>query len=188
MEYNGYVEDLQKQLIVRGEDIEDDGKYGKQTHEANLRQLVKVEPVGVPTSPHFTLEEFKSGDGVQVPSKYYERVQKLMDVLEIVRKAAGNIPIIIRSGYRTKEYNDKVGGVAGSQHLLGTAVDIRSSRMSISALSEIAVKALEPKFFETGRKADLVRFSFGLKGYTNCHIDDGFAEGERDRPTFWLYH
>ena len=35
-----------------------------------------------------------------------------------------NSPIIINSGYRCQEYNKIVGGVAGSYHTLGLAVDI----------------------------------------------------------------
>ncbi|MBA3061580.1 MAG: hypothetical protein FP833_01245, partial [Atribacteria sp.] len=35
-----------------------------------------------------------------------------------------NRPVYINSGYRCKEENHKVGGVPGSYHLLGMAVDI----------------------------------------------------------------
>ena len=35
-----------------------------------------------------------------------------------------NRPIYINSGYRCKEENHRVGGVSGSYHLLGMAVDI----------------------------------------------------------------
>ena len=34
-------------------------------------------------------------------------------------------PIIINSGYRSPQLNKKIGGVAGSNHLTGCAVDIR---------------------------------------------------------------
>jgi uncharacterized protein YcbK (DUF882 family) len=37
-----------------------------------------------------------------------------------------NRPIYINSGYRCKEENHKVGGVSGSYHLLGMAVDIHA--------------------------------------------------------------
>lgn len=35
-----------------------------------------------------------------------------------------DFPFIINSGYRCLEWNEKVGGVPGSQHTLGRAVDI----------------------------------------------------------------
>jgi hypothetical protein len=34
-------------------------------------------------------------------------------------------PILINSGYRSPQLNKKIGGVAGSNHLTGCAVDIR---------------------------------------------------------------
>jgi len=37
-----------------------------------------------------------------------------------------NRPIYINSGYRCKEENHRVGGVSGSYHLLGMAVDIHA--------------------------------------------------------------
>jgi hypothetical protein len=44
--------------------------------------------------------------------------------LEVLRERYG-IPIIINSGYRSPQLNKKIGGVAGSNHLTGCAVDIR---------------------------------------------------------------
>ena len=38
-------------------------------------------------------------------------------------------PIIINSGYRSPQLNKKIGGVAGSNHLTGCAVDIRVTGM-----------------------------------------------------------
>ena len=42
-----------------------------------------------------------------------------------------NKPIYINSGYRCKEENHKVGGVTGSYHLKGMAVDIHVDDFSI---------------------------------------------------------
>ena len=47
---------------------------------------------------------------------------------EGTQEAHGEIsekPIIINSGYRSPQLNKKIGGVAGSNHLTGCAVDIR---------------------------------------------------------------
>jgi len=46
--------------------------------------------------------------------------------LERARKLAA-IPFKISSGYRSKKHNEKVGGVQGSAHTVGRAVDIISS-------------------------------------------------------------
>jgi len=49
---------------------------------------------------------------------------KLMMMLDNARAFAG-IPFIITSGLRTKEKNEKVGGVSNSAHLTGLACDLR---------------------------------------------------------------
>ena len=45
-----------------------------------------------------------------------------------------NRPIYINSGYRCKEENHRVGGVPGSYHLLGMAVDIHVQDILLSDL------------------------------------------------------
>ena len=54
----------------------------------------------------------------------------LLDMLEILRRRVGDKPVIIASGYRCEEYNNKVGGVPGSYHLLGMAADIKVPGMA----------------------------------------------------------
>lgn len=74
-------------------------------------------------SKHFKVREFTQKDfrcdKVIVDSE-------LIDVLEDIR-AHFNKPVIITSGYRTPEYNAKIGGVKNSQHTKGTAADIKVS-------------------------------------------------------------
>lgn len=48
----------------------------------------------------------------------------LVEMLDKAREIAG-IPFIITSGYRTIEENARVGGVTGSAHLKGLAVDLK---------------------------------------------------------------
>ncbi|MBQ7689598.1 MAG: peptidase M15 [Muribaculaceae bacterium] len=58
-----------------------------------------------------------------------EVVQNLImlveNILDPLREAWGT-PIVINSGYRCLRLNKVVGGVTGSQHLLGQAADIRT--------------------------------------------------------------
>lgn len=72
-------------------------------------------------SEHFKIREFAQKDGrcdkILIDSE-------LVEVLEDVRTHF-NKPVIITSGYRTPEYNAKVGGAKNSQHTKGTAADIR---------------------------------------------------------------
>ena len=81
----------------------------------------------VQLSTHFRLGEFLN------LGKYPENIPSVQDMvnmtygcltlLEPARLLVG--PIIINSGYRNEEVNQKVGGVKSSQHLTGQAADIR---------------------------------------------------------------
>ena len=86
-------------------------------------------------SDHFTLGEMcktsaKTQNG-NIPSHVHiENLKRLCGWLEQLRRrwnniyGEGNDPIIINSGYRSPEVNKAIGGVVGSNHLTGCAVDI----------------------------------------------------------------
>ncbi len=67
---------------------------------------------------NFNSDEFECPD-----SKEHKISKDLIDKLQQLREKYGK-SITITSGYRSKEYNDKVGGVKNSQHVLGKAADI----------------------------------------------------------------
>ncbi len=73
---------------------------------------------------NFSIEEFRSKDGADVPSKYVSNVLKLMQNLEVLRKYLGDKPISISSGYRSPSHNARVGGATNSRHMKGMAADI----------------------------------------------------------------
>jgi len=70
-------------------------------------------------TPHLSVREFACHDG----SDAILISDPLPEVLEAIRNHFGK-PLRITSGYRTPAWNRKVGGVAKSQHTLGTAADI----------------------------------------------------------------
>ena len=86
-------------------------------------------------SEHMTLGELtvtsvKTADK-NIPSRVaIENLIRLCEWLEHLRAqynllyGDGSHPIIINSGYRSEAVNKAVGGVAGSNHLTGCAVDI----------------------------------------------------------------
>ena len=102
-------------------------------------------------SPHFTLAEMcktsaKTADGrsaqgdallaKNIPSHVHiENLKRLCGWLEMLRSewnkryGEGDDPIIINSGYRSEAVNKAVGGVKGSNHLIGCAADIRVAGM-----------------------------------------------------------
>ena len=69
--------------------------------------------------PHFRAREFRCKDG----SDPIFISEDLVSVLESIRSHFGKA-VVINSAYRTPSYNQKVGGVATSQHLYGLAADI----------------------------------------------------------------
>ena len=125
-----------------------DGIFGKQTKAAVIAYqeshlLIADGIVGVktwaaltigeiPQSPHFKLSEFKCHNGKPVPPEYYGNLRKLMSMLEEIRTACGDRPITIVSGYRTPDYNKKVGGASKSQHKYAAAADIKVAGLSPS--------------------------------------------------------
>ena len=102
-------------------------------------------------SEHFTLAEMcktsaKTQDGrsaqgdallaKNIPSHVHiENLKRLCGWLEMLRSewnkryGEGDDPIILNSGYRSEAVNKAVGGVKGSNHLIGCAADIRVAGM-----------------------------------------------------------
>lgn len=70
-------------------------------------------------STNFKVKEFACKDG----SDAVLVAPRLVMVLQSIRSRFG-AAVTINSGYRTPQYNAKVGGVAHSQHCYGTAADI----------------------------------------------------------------
>ncbi len=67
---------------------------------------------------YFRSKEFDCTDG----SPYTFVSTKLLSVLTLIRVKT-NLPIYIMSGYRTPEYNSKIGGHIHSYHQAGMAAD-----------------------------------------------------------------
>lgn len=100
--------------------------------------------------------------------------------LEIVRSLLGNTPILISSGYRSAALNAAVHGSAGSQHLLGEAVDFTAPKFGTPAEVMAAIVSSKTpydqiilefgrwvhiSFSERTRKQALVIDSMGTRKY-----------------------
>ena len=81
--------------------------YGKQRMESPFK--------------YFTWAEFDSKDAPGSGKAHMN--EAFIRKLDETRACAG-IPFVITSGYRTEAHNAKVGGVPGSSHTKGLAVDI----------------------------------------------------------------
>lgn len=94
----------------------------------------------------------------------------LIESLELLRKATGHL--IITSGFRCEKHNKDVGGVGGSQHLIGRAADVKG-RVGLNGNMLGAMAETVPAF-KTG--------GVGINRKDWIHID------VRDSgPARWVY-
>lgn len=83
-------------------------------------------------SPHFSLEELTRTDHREFdntpPPEVMPNLRRMALLMEQVREVLVQ-PIIVTSGYRSKQVNDAVGSKDTSQHRLGCAVDFRCTQL-----------------------------------------------------------
>jgi zinc D-Ala-D-Ala carboxypeptidase len=114
---------------------------------------------------YFTTEEFDSPD---IPGSGEEMCASFCKKLDAARELAG-IPFKINSGYRSKEWNLKVGGRPGSSHLKGCAADIHCT---------------------TSYERSKILRSLIEAGFTRCGVAKTFIHVDNDsskNDAIWLY-
>tara|TARA_R110002020_G_scaffold307972_1_gene523763 strand:+ start:148 stop:540 length:393 start_codon:yes stop_codon:yes gene_type:complete len=89
---------------------------------------------------NFSKQEFDCKDGTTTPPELMESLERLANNLQVLREHIAR-PIRVVSGYRSPEYNKRVGGVKKSQHMLATAADLHVSGMDTKELAD-TIKAL----------------------------------------------
>ena len=142
---------LQKVLLDWGFDLGkwgDDGVFGKATQKALLgfQRGMGILPDGI-AGPQ-TMDKLQE-DPLRITHfrdvefychclrRYCKGLPKdgidlsLLLLLERIRSAAGDLPVIITSGYRCPVWNRKTGGALLSQHLYGRAADIIIRGMAV---------------------------------------------------------
>lgn len=109
-----------------------DGSVGAETEKA-LKHAVAY---GMPEKKtdwdgikHFKRDEFKCKCGKYCNGFPAEPDMKLLTLLEKIREHFDS-PVTITSGVRCKTHNTNCGGASGSQHLKGTAADIKVKGVS----------------------------------------------------------
>ena len=96
-------------------------------------------------TPHFTLAELTATSHRQFDNTPNEaetaNLQRLAEFLEQVKEALDGKPIMINSGFRSKQVNDSVGSKDTSQHRIGCAADIRVPGMIPDAVVRTVIAA-----------------------------------------------
>jgi len=96
-------------------------------------------------SEHFTLEELtytshRQFDNTPKANEIANLI-RLAALLEQVKIAVGNKPVMVNSGFRSKQVNDAVGSKDTSQHRLGCAADIRVPGMTPNEVVQALIKS-----------------------------------------------
>lgn len=126
---------------------------------------------GIQLSKNFNALEFantEDGNAILVPDI------TLFTKLQLLRNEVG--PVEITSGYRTKEYNEKVGGIPNSYHTHGLAADVRfnHSKYSKRQLTELfrAIGFTNVGFYYVKKKLDRFHLDIGKPHRGNFYTFD----------------
>lgn len=115
-----------------------DGIAGKFTQgEINLLK----KNAGKIGTKNFTIYEFRSPDNLSLPGN--GMAADLLLKLELLRWKLGGKPVHINSGFRTKDFNKRIGGYLYSNHLTGQAADIRVVGVEPDRVYKVALDIFE---------------------------------------------
>ena len=96
-------------------------------------------------SEHFSLEELTATSHRQFDNtpnaSEMANLVRLAAFLEEVKTVLGGKPVIINSGFRSKQVNDSVGSRDTSQHRIGCAADIRVPGMTPNEVVKAIIAA-----------------------------------------------
>ncbi len=122
-------------------------------------------------SPHFTLAELTASKTAarrgwdNTPNDAeIQNLTRLAQLLEMVRDVVLQ-PLIINSGFRSKQVNDAIGSRDTSQHRLGCAADFRVPGMTPRDVCKLVIASGIPfdqliqEFYEEGKPGGWVHIS-----------------------------
>ena len=116
---------------------------------------------------HFTLEEMIASTtadkyGIKnTPTKQQisELTRLCKDVLEPIRQKLGK-PITVTSGFRCKTLNHYIGGATTSQHMYGTAADIKCKQITVKELFDFISDMIKNNEIEVRQLIDEYNYSW----------------------------
>jgi len=98
---------------------------------------------------NFSLSEFRCRDGRDVPEELMDNVRLLAQNLQVLRDHLDK-PIRIISGYRSPNYNKKIGGAKKSQHMTAKAADIKISGMTPAEVKDVIILLIKEGKMHSG--------------------------------------
>lgn len=111
----------------RNHSLSGDGICGVKTRQSMFNQR--------PVSNEWNFEHFKKSEFRCKCGCGFDNIStNLVSILEDIRAYFGGKPLIITSGCRCSKHNSNVGGVAGSRHVSGKAVDMYISGVNTKTL------------------------------------------------------
>lgn len=113
---------------------------------------------------NFNLREFQSRDGAEMTENVKANIIRLAKALQIIRDEIKQ-PITVTSGYRSPTHNRAVKGAVNSQHLHGTAADIRVASMKPIQVATVIERLIsEGKIPQGGLKAYKTFTHYDIRG------------------------
>ncbi len=133
---------------------------------------------GKQLTEHFNIDEFACNDGTPVPEEYWLQVRYLCRTfLEPMREKFGRC--VVHSGFRTPEWNRRVGGASSSFHIY----TMRRAREGVAADVEFERGSVADWHREAKRLRDEKRDGRGGIGF---YPQGGFVHIDtRDYPADW---
>lgn len=90
---------------------------------------------------NFNLNEFNKHN-FTLTETVLRNIQELAKSLQVLRDEVKR-PIKITSGFRTAEYNKRIGGASQSRHITGQAADLKIEGLSPIAIAEIIERLIK---------------------------------------------
>lgn len=116
---------------------------------------------------HFSINELcysKTANKLGIDNSPSEAIQEnlteLIDTILDPIRERWNSPIIVTSGYRSRELNKVVGGVGTSQHLKGEAADILPKNGNVEGLFNLICDMIDDGSIEVGQLINEYNFSW----------------------------
>jgi uncharacterized protein YcbK (DUF882 family) len=98
---------------------------------------------------NFSVFEFRSKDGTDVPPELMGNLQELAKNLQVIRDHIGE-PLQILSGYRSPEHNKRVGGKRNSYHVKAMAADLSCKSLTPKKLHALILTLIARKQIKNG--------------------------------------